>query len=132
MNKRVWFLPVLIVVVNTIAVIVRWKALPEIIPAHFDLQGNAGGSMPRNMLLLQPLLGTAVCMTAYIIARLKQRLQTGFVILASGICLILMSSTMVSLTSGQMPIFMLSEPVILLLSLTAFIICMVRSCKSKS
>lgn len=43
MNKRYWFMPVLIVAINALAVIVKWNSLPEFLPAHFDLEGNAGG-----------------------------------------------------------------------------------------
>ena len=90
--------------------------MPEILPAHFDLEGNASGTMPRTQLLLFPLIAAAVCLTAYFIAQKKQKLQTGLVILASGICLILLLSTIVTLTSGTMPVFMLAEPVILLVA----------------
>ena len=122
MNKRNWFIPVLIVALNALAIIVRWSSLPELLPAHYDFQGNAGGTMPRTMLLLYLLIGAAVCLIAYVIGRMKQKLQAGLVILASGICLVLLLSTMVTLTSGTMPIFMLAEPVVLLAALVGFVI----------
>ena len=129
MNKRYWFLPVLIVAINALAVIVKWNSLPEFLPAHFDLEGNAGGTMPRNALLYQPLIGAAVCLAAYISACIKNRLQTGLVILSSGICMVLLLSTLVTLTMGRMPVFMLAEPVVLLAAVAAGIISMVKSCK---
>lgn len=135
MNKRGWFVPILIIAINALAIIMRWSSLQEILPAHYDLQGNAGGTMPRSMLLLYPLIGAAICLIAYIITKTKhklQKLQTGFVILASGISLILLSSTMVTLTSGTMPFFMLAEPVILLAAVIGFVICVVKSRKSKN
>ena len=135
MNKRGWFVPILIIAINALAIIMRWSSLQEILPAHYDLQGNAGGTMPRSMLLLYPLIGVAICLIAYIITKTKhklQKLQTGFVILASGISLILLSSTMVTLTSGTMPFFMLAEPVILLAAVIGFVICVVKSRKSKN
>ena len=113
MNKRNWFIPILIVAFNALAIVVRWSVLPEFLPAHFDLQGNAGGTMPRSMLLLYILMGVVICLISYLIGRFKQKFQTGLVILASGICMVLFFSTMVTLTSGTMPIFMLAEPVIL-------------------
>lgn len=131
MNKRGWLIPILIVTVNALAVIVRWSSLPENLPVHFDLQGNASGVMSRSVLLLYPLFGVVICLIAYVVARIKQRLQTGLVVLSSGVSLILLSSTMVTLTNGTMPIFMLAEPVILLLALTAFIISVVKSRKRK-
>lgn len=129
MSKRGWFIPVLIVVLNALAIIVRWSSLSEILPAHYDLQGNAGGTMPRSMLLLYLLIGLVVCMIAYVIGRMTKKLQTGLVILASGICLVLLMSTMVTLTSGTMPIFMLAEPIILLAAVIGFVVCVVKSRK---
>lgn len=32
----------------------------ELLPAHFDLQGNASGTMPRSVLPLYPLIGAGV------------------------------------------------------------------------
>ena len=130
-NQNSWLIPILIVALNALAIIVRWGSLPELLPAHYDLQGNAGGTMPRSMLLLYILMGSAVCLFAYMIGRMKEKLQTGLVILASGICLVLFSSTMVTLTSGTMPIFMLAEPVILLAAVSGFVVCIVKSCKKK-
>ena len=67
MNKRGWFIPILIVVLNALAIIVRWSSLSELLPAHYDLQGNAGGTMPRSMLLVYILMGVVVCLIAYVI-----------------------------------------------------------------
>ena len=129
MNKRGWFIPMLIVAINALAIMVRWSSLPELLPAHFDLQGNAGGTMPRSMLFLYILIGVVVCLIAYVIALIKHKLQSGLVILASGICLVLLLSTMVTLTSGTMPVFMLAEPVVLLASVIGFVVCVVKSRK---
>ena len=129
MNKRNWLIPILIVALNALAVLVQWNSLPEPLPAHFDLQGNASGTMPRSMLLLYLLMGAAVCLTGYVVGRMKPKLQTGLVILASGICLVLFLSTMVSLTAGTMPVFMLAEPVVLLAAIIGFGICFVKSRK---
>ena len=129
MNKSCWFIPMLIVALNALAILVQWNSLPEPLPAHYDLQGNASGTMPRSMLLLYLLIGAAVCLIAYVVARFKHTLQKGLVILASGICLILFSSTLVTLTSGTMPIFMLAEPVILLVAVVCFVVCFVKSRK---
>ena len=129
MNKRNWLIPILIVFLNALAILVQWSSLPEPLPAHFDLQGNASGTMSRSMLLLYLLMGVAVCLIAYVIGRIKPKLQSGFVILTSGICLVLLSSTMVTLTSGTLPIFMLAEPVILLAAVIGFVVCFVKSRK---
>ena len=129
MNKIGSLIPILIVALNTLAIILQWGSLSEVFPAHYDLQGNAGGTMPRSMLLLYLLIGVAVCLIAYVIGRMKPKLQSGLVILTSGICLVLFLSTMVSLTAGTMPVFMLAEPVVLLAAVIAFVVCFVKSRK---
>jgi len=131
MIKNSWHLPILIVTLNALVIIVQWSSLSELLPAHYDLQGNASGTMPRSMLLIYILLGVGVCLIAYIIGRMKQKLQKGLVVLASGISLVLFSSTMVTLTSGTMPFFMLAEPVILLFAVVGFIVCVVKSHKKQ-
>ncbi len=129
MNKKSWLIPFCIVAINASAIIVRWTSLPELLPAHYDLQGNAGGTMPRSMLLLYVLISAAVFLIAYLIGRIKEKVQKSFVILSSGICLVLLLSTMVTLTSGTMPIFMLAEPIILLAAVVGFVISVVKSLK---
>ena len=129
MNKRNWLIPMIIVALNALAILVQWNSLPEPLPAHFDLQGNASGTMPRSMLLLYLLIGVAVCLIAYVIGRMKPKLQSGLFILTSGICLVLFLSTMVSLTAGTMPVFMLAEPVVLLTAVIGFVVSFVKSRK---
>ena len=108
----------------------KWSSLPELLPAHFDLEGNASGTMNRGILLLYPLIGVLVCLISYLIARKKEKLQTGLTILASGISLVLLSSAMVTLTSGTMPVFMLAEPFILLGAIIGFVISVIKARKS--
>ena len=129
MNKRSWFIPFLIVAVTALAILVRWGSLAEILPAHFDLQGNASGSMPRGQLLMFPLIGVVVCLVSHLISRFWIKLQKGLVILASGICLVLLLSVLVTLSQGRMPIFMLAEPVVLLAAVLGFIVCAVKARK---
>lgn len=131
-SKRGWIIPFLIVAVNAAAVFIRWTSLPEILPAHFDLQGNASGSMPRSTLIIYPVISLAVCAIAYVLSRLLfKRLNKGLIILTSGIALVILSSTMVTLTYGTTPVFMLAEPVILIAALAWFIICWVKTRKQK-
>ena len=139
MRKRGWLIPVLIVLVNAFAILLLWKSLPEMLPAHFDLKGNASGSMPRGTLPYYPLAGAVVCGLAYAAARIVSKrsknkavaegLQSGLVILAAGIALVILSSTMVTLTSGTKPVFMLAEPVILAAAIVAFVICLAKARK---
>ena len=46
MYKRGWYIPVLIVAANALAIIIKWSSLQEILPAHFDLE----------VILIKPLL----------------------------------------------------------------------------
>ena len=127
MKNNKWFIPILIVAVNALMVIVKWSSLPELLPAHFDLQGNASGTMSRSMLPLYPAVSGAVCVLLLLIAIKAPRLKTGLIVLSSGISLILLCSTMVTLTTGKMPVFMLAEPVILVAAVIGFIICLRKS-----
>ena len=127
-----WLVPALIVAVNAIAVLVSWKSLAETLPAHFDLQGNASGSIPRNMLIVYLAVSAAICLVSYALSRLtkKKLVKCGFAILATGLALVIFSSTMVTLTTGKKPFFMLAEPVILVLSLVGMVICLVKARKT--
>ena len=126
MNKKYWFIPILIVALNALAIALQWSTLPEVMPAHYDLEGNAGGTMPRAILLLYPLIGAAICGISYLIARFWKRFEAALVILSSGICLVIFCSVMVSLTAGKVPAFMLAEPVILL---AAIVVAAIKSRK---
>ena len=132
MNKKEWFILALIVATNALAIAVSWNALPDPLPAHYDLDGNAGGSMCRTALFLYPLASAAFCLVSYAISLKIKRISRALLILTTGVVLVVFSSCMVSLTSGTMPIFMLAEPVILLGAVSAFIILTVRSCKKAS
>lgn len=132
MNKRAWLIPMLIVLINALIIMVKWSSLEEFLPAHYDLEGNPNGVMSRSVLLLYPLIGFIICIVAYAIAMKKDRFQAGLVILSSGLSLILLSSTLVTLTAGMMPIFMLAEPVILLIAVAGFIITLVKSRKKQA
>ena len=126
MNKKYWLIPFFIVAINALVIIIRWTSFPELLPAHYDLQGNASGTIPRKMLLLYLLMSAAVFLISCLIGRMKQNIQTSMFILASGICLVLLASTMVTLTSGSMPIYMIAEPVILLATVIGFVFCAVK------
>ena len=129
MKKTGWLIPISIIAVQAIAIMVKWSSLTEVLPAHFDLQGNASGTIPRNVLLLYSLIGAGVCIVAFLIGWKKPILNKGLIFLTSGICLVLLLSTLVTLTSGRMPFFMLAEPVVLLTAVIAFVLSLVRSRK---
>ena len=130
MNKLKSFIPLLIVAINALVTFVQWSSLSESLPAHYDLQGNASGTMPRSTLLIYLLIGVAICLITSVIARIKPQLQSGLIILSSGVCLVLFLSSLVTLTSATMPIFMLAEPVVLLVAIVGFVIFVVKSRKN--
>ena len=127
MNEKEWFIPALIAAANALVIAVSWNNLPDPLPAHYDLDGNASGSMCKMALLLYPLASVAFCLVSYVISLKIKRLSRALVVLASGVALVIFSSSMVSLTSGTKPIFMMAEPVILLGAVATFIICTIRS-----
>ena len=129
MHKRGWLFPALIVAVNAAMILILWSSLPENLPAHFDLDGNASGSISRTTLLYYPLIGAVIGLVAYWTrCRVdKEYFNGGLLILTSGIELIILSSTLVTLTQGTKPFFMLAEPVILVIALMAFIVGLVKS-----
>ena len=131
MKKRGWFLPALVVGINAAMILILWSSLSENLPAHFDLAGNASGSISRTTLLFYPLVGAVIGLIAYWIrCRVdKKYFNGGLLILTSGIELIILSSTMVTLTQGTNPFFMLAEPVILVIAFTFFIAGLVKSRK---
>lgn len=131
MHKRGWLFPALIVAVNAAMILILWSTLQEYLPAHFDLEGNASGSIPRTALLYYPLIGAVIGLVAYWIrCRVdKKYFNGGVLILTSGIELIILSSTLVTLTQGTKPFFMLAEPVILVIALAAFIVGLIKSRK---
>ena len=129
MNKRGWLIPITIVAVNALAIICCWKSLPDPLPAHYDLQGNPDGVMQRGVLSIYPLIGAVICLAAYMIARIKSSLQSALIILTSGVCIVILSSSLVSLTFGKIPLFMLAEPVILLIAVAASVISILKSRK---
>ena len=133
MKKRGWFLPALVVGINAAMILILWSSLPENLPAHFDLAGNASGSISRTTLLFYPLVGAVIGLIAYWIrCRIdKEFFNGGLLILTSGIELIILSSTMVTLTQGTKPFFMLAEPVILVIALVFFFIGLVKSKRKK-
>ena len=127
MTEKGWLIPTMIVAANALAIILQWNDMPEVLPAHFDLQGNASGTMMRTTLSIYPLASAAICLISYLITLKLRKIQTGMIILTSGISLVVFLSTLVTLTSGSMPIFMLAEPVVLLAAIVASIVSIVRS-----
>ena len=139
--KNGWIVPAIIIIVNACAIWISWSSLPEILPAHFDPQGNASGSMARTTLIFYPVISLMVCLVAYGVAAIARILflkpdnsglrLLGLHCLTSAIALTILSSTMVTLTFGTKPLFMFAEPVIIIAGITAFIICLIKARKSR-
>ena len=140
MYKYGWIIPALIVIVNVLVIMVRWASLPETLLAHFDPEGYASGTMPRSTLVLYPIISAVVCVIIYALGRWiskrsknnvnANRLQVlGMIFLASGVALTILSSSMVTLTQGTMPIFMFAEPVIMFLALAGLVVCLIKAHK---
>ena len=137
--KNGWIVPAIVIIVNVCAIWISWKSLPETLPAHFDPQGNASGSMARNTLIYFPVISFLSTLAAYGIATFARNLflkpddsglrLLGLHCLTSAITLTVLSSTMVTLTFGTKPVFMFAEPIIMVLGLAAFIVCFLKSRK---
>ena len=138
--KNGWIVPAIVIIVNVCAIWISWKSLPETLPAHFDPQGNASGSMARNTLIYFPVISFLSTLAAYGIATFARNLflkpddsglrLLGLHCLTSAITLTILSSSLVTLTFGTKPIFMFAEPVIMVIGIAAFIICLVKSRKT--
>lgn len=142
MNKyrNGWMIPVIIIIVNICAIWIKWNSLAEVLPAHFDPQGNASGTMARTTLIFFPVISGMITLAAYGINALANNLfrlrpdnrglrLLGLHALTSAIALTILSSTMVTLTLGAQPLFMFAEPVILLAGLITFIVCLIKAKK---
>ena len=137
--KNGWIVPAIVIIVNVCAIWISWKSLPETLPAHFDPQGNASGSIARNTLIYFPVISFLITLAAYGIATFARNLflkpddsglrLLGLHCLTSAITLTILSSTMVTLTFGTKPIFMFAEPVIMVIGVAVFIVCLIKSRK---
>lgn len=128
--------PAAVILINLILILTAWKNLPDTLPAHFDPQGNASGSMPRNMLLFYPLVSAAICLVSYAVYALIRKMfhtssnPTGMQAFTCGIALMILSSTCLTLTMGQASIFMFMEPVFLIAGIVILCVTAIRSHRS--
>ena len=132
--------PVIIIIVNVCAIWIRWSALPDVLPAHFDPAGNASVSMNRNTLIFYHVISLMLCLVTYGIYALANNLfklkpdekglrLCGLHVFASCLTLTILSSTMVTLTLGTCPLFMFAEPVLILAGIITLIVCLVKARK---
>ena len=138
--KNGWMVPAIIIIVNVCAIWIRWSALADVLPAHFDPAGNASGSMPRTTLIFYPVISLMLCLVTYgfyALAKNIFKLKTdekglrlcGLHVFSSCLALTVLSSTMVTLTMGTCPLFMFVEPVLLLAGTVTLIVCLIKAKK---
>ena len=137
-RKYGWMVPVIIIIVNVCAIWIRWSALADVLPAHFDPAGNASGSMAKTTLIYYPVISLMLCLVTYGIYTLANNIfkltpderglrLCGLHVFASCLTLTVLSSTMVTLTFGTKPLFMFAEPVLLLAGTVTLIVCLAKA-----
>ena len=137
-RKYGWMVPVIIIIVNVCAIWIRWSALADVLPAHFDPAGNASGTMAKTTLIYYPVISLMLCLVTYGIYTLANNIfkltpdekglrMCGLHVMASCLTLTVLSSTLVTLTMGTCPLFMFAEPVLLLAGIITLIVCLVKS-----
>ena len=137
LRKYGWMVPVIIIIVNVCAIWIRWSAMADVLPAHFDPAGNASGSMAKTTLIFYPVISLMLCLVTYGIYTLANNIfklrpdekglrMCGLHVLASCLALTVLSSTLVTLTMGTNPLFMFAEPVLMLAGIITLIICLIK------
>ena len=135
--KYGWMVPAIIIIVNVCAIWIRWSAIPDVLPAHFDPAGNASGSMAKTTLIYYPVISLMLCLVTYGIYTLANNMfklrpdekglrMCGLHVMASCLTLTVLSSTLVTLTMGTCPIFMFAEPVLLVGGIVTLIVCLTK------
>ena len=137
-RKYGWMVPVIIIIVNVFVIWIRWSALADVLPAHFDPAGNASGTMAKTTLIYYPVISLMLCLTTYGIYTLANNMfklrpderglrLCGLHVFASCLTLTVLSSTLVTLTMGTNPLFMFAEPILLLAGIITLIVCLVKA-----
>jgi len=137
-SKNGWMVPAIIVIVNVCAIWIRWSALSDVLPAHFDPAGNASGSMAKTTLIFYPIISLMLCLVTYGIYALANNIfklkaderglrLCGLHVFTSCLALTVLSSTLVTLTMGTCPLFMFAEPVLLIAGITILIVCLIKA-----
>ena len=105
---------IIVMALNIVLVMANWDILPVNMPAHFNPQGHASGTMPRSMLWAYVGISALICIVSGCISFKDQRRRKALSLITLFLTLIILCSTCVSLTGGRHPIFMFAEPVFLL------------------
>jgi uncharacterized membrane protein len=137
-SKNGWMVPAIIIIVNVCAIWIRWSALADVLPAHFDPAGNASGSMAKTTLIFYPVISLMLCLVTYGIYTLANNMfklrpdekglrMCGLHVMASCLTLTVLSSTLVTLTMGTCPLFMFAEPILILAGIVTLIVCLIKA-----
>lgn len=67
LSKKWYLIPLSIVLVNAVLALVMYPSLPEVIPTHWDLKGNADGLMNKSMLvvMIMPIIQLIMVLVFY-------------------------------------------------------------------
>lgn len=121
-----------VIILNFLLVIICRQYLPDILPLHIDLDGNASSSMPYTRLYFYPIASLVLALLVNGIRSIafksvpklddKNGVRRRYVdICILGITMVVLLSTCVSLTQGRVHLFMFSEPIVMLLCILAVI-----------
>ncbi|MCQ2283747.1 MAG: hypothetical protein MJZ57_02465 [Bacteroidales bacterium] len=130
--RKLFLLALVVAGLTLLCIGVKIHHLPNPVPQHFNLQGISHGSMPLARIWTYPMLSAGLILLLYILAHCLRRARRAQCwqhccgLAAVAAALIILSSTCVTLTLGQSPIFMLAEPLILLLALVGIIFCWIK------
>lgn len=113
---------IIVMALNIVLVMANWDILPVNMPAHFNPQGHASGTMPRSMLWAYVGISALICIVSGCISFKDPRRRKALSLITLFLTLIILCSTCVSLTGGRHPIFMFAEPVFLLVIVITLIV----------
>ena len=142
MKNRLWILTAGIILVNFALVLFLRHSLPADLPLHINLDGSYARTMPYARLFCYPATSLVACVLIYVLAAIAMKIFpkwddargircTLVDIAACCIALIVLCSTCVALTMGRSHFFMLAEPVIFVLLITAIVVGEVRVRKER-
>lgn len=137
MKTKLWMLTSAVILLNFALVIMNYRALPDQLPLHYDLDGNYTSSMAKTTLFYYPVVSLVLCTLIYLVSaflmKTFKRLQNGAAvrctyidIVTVCIALIILSSTCVTLTSGRNHFFMFAEPALFLVAVAAVVVGEIR------
>ena len=122
-RKYGWMVPAIIIIVNVFVIWIGWNSRPN---------------MRNTRLIVYPVISLMLCLATYGIYTLAENIFhlrpyerglriCGLHVFASCLTLTVLSSTLVTLTRGVCPLFMVAEPILLLAGIITLIVCLVKA-----